>query len=251
MIGILGKKIGMTQVFDKDGRVIPVTVIESADCSVLQIKTEKTDGYNAIQFGLESVKESKVKKSLGKRFKKIKVSPKRVIREIPVNRIEDYKVGQVVDVAVFKPGDFVDIVGTSKGCGFQGGIKRWHWKRGPMSHGSMSHRAPGSIGASAYPSRVVKGHHLPGHMGNQKVSVQNLELITVDKDKNILIVKGSVPGHNNSYLTIKKAKKRASRAAAVQAEAKEQKPQAPEQKPEAKKAKTEDKKKKTDKKIAH
>lgn len=212
MTGILGKKIGMTQVFGEDGQVIPVTAIASGPCSVLQIKTKKSDGYNAIRLGFEDIKDSKVKKPLREVFKKIKVTPKRFIKEIPVENPENYRIAQNIDVAQFCPGDFVDIVGTSKGRGFQGGIKRWHWSGGPKTHGSMSHRTPGSIGASAFPSRVYKGHHLPGHMGNQRVSVQNLEVIKVDKENNLLVLKGSVPGPLNSYLIIKKAKKKKPKA---------------------------------------
>lgn len=208
MGGILGRKIGMTQVFGADGQIIPITVIESGPCCVLQIKTNQSDGYNAIQVGFEDIKDAKVKKPLQKKFKKIKVTAKRLIKEIPVENPENYRVAQHIDVAEFSPGDFVDIVGTSKGRGFQGGVKRWNWSGGPKSHGSMSHRVPGSIGSSAFPSRVFKGHHLPGQMGNQRITVQNLEVVKVDKDNNLLVVKGSVPGHKNSYLIIRKAKKK-------------------------------------------
>ena len=186
MIGILGRKVGMTQVFRKDGRIMPVTVIESGPCSILQIKTEEKDGYNAIQLCFQD----------------------RFIKEVPVQDPGNYKVGQNIDATQFCPGEFVDIIGTSIGRGFQGGVKRWHWKGGPKSHGSMSHRSPGSIGASAFPSRVFKGHHLPGHMGNQKSTIQNLEVIKVDKDNNLLVVGGSVPGHKNSCLIIRKSKKK-------------------------------------------
>lgn len=212
MSGILGKKIGMTQVFGEDGRIVPVTIIESGPCCVLQIKTQSSDGYNAIQVGFEEIKDSKINRPLRGKFKKIKVTPKRFIKEVPVPDPENYKVGQDIDVGQFSPGDFVDIVGTSIGKGFQGGMKRWHWSSGPSGHGSMSHRAPGSIGASAFPSRVFKGHHLPGHMGNQRVTVQSLEIIKVDKDNNLLVVKGSIPGHKNSYLIIKKSKKKKAKA---------------------------------------
>ncbi|MBU4140838.1 MAG: 50S ribosomal protein L3, partial [Candidatus Omnitrophica bacterium] len=176
MIGILGRKVGMTQVFRKDGRIMPVTVIESGPCSILQIKTKEKDGYNAIQLCFAD----------------------RFIKEVPVQDPGNYKAGQNIDATQFCPGEFVDIIGTSIGRGFQGGVKRWHWKGGPKSHGSMSHRSPGSIGASAFPSRVFKGHHLPGHMGNRKSTIQNLEVIKVDKDNNLLVVGGSVPGHKNS-----------------------------------------------------
>lgn len=208
MSGILGKKIGMTQIFKDDGEVVPITLIESGPCSVLQIKTKESDGYNAIQIGFGDVKDSKLTSPLLGIFKKIKVKPKRFIKEIPVSEPKEYQLGQNIDVGQFCPGEFVDVIGTSKGRGFQGGIKRWHWSGGPKSHGSMSHRSPGSIGASAYPSRVHKGHHLPGQMGNQKVTVQSLEVVNIDKENNLLLVKGSVPGHNNSYLIISKSRKK-------------------------------------------
>lgn len=208
MVGILGKKIGMTQVFAEDGRVIPVTVIKSGPCYVLQVKLKKSDGYSAIQLGFEDTKDVKVKKPQRNKFKKIKVTAKRFIKEIRLENPENYKVAQDIDLAEFNLGDLVDIVGTSIGRGFQGGVKRWHWSGGPKSHGSMSHRVPGSIGASAYPSRVCKGHHLPGHMGNQRTTVKCLEVIKVDKDNNLLLVKGSVPGPKNNYLIIKKSKKK-------------------------------------------
>lgn len=198
----------MTQIFRQQGEAVPVTTIQSQSCAVLQVKTKDRDGYNAIQLGFAETKDSKLKKPLREKFKQIKVSPKKFIREFPVADPQNYQVGQSIDLGQFNPGDFVDVVATSKGCGFQGGIKRWHWSGGPSGHGSMSHRAPGSIGASAYPSRVLKGHHLPGHMGNRKVTVQNLEVIKVDKENNLLVVKGSVPGHNSCFLIVKKAKKR-------------------------------------------
>ena len=208
MNGLLGKKIGMTQIFRDDGRVIPVTVIESGPCSILQIKTKEKDGYNAIQLGFGEVAETKIKKPLKEKFKKIRVKPTKFIREIEVNDPENYKIGQNLEVTQFSPGDFVDIIATSIGKGFQGGIKRWNWSGGPESHGSMSHRAPGSIGASAFPSRVYKGHHLPGHMGNKKTTIQNLEVVKIDKENCLLAVKGSVPGHKKCYLIIKKTKKK-------------------------------------------
>ncbi|MBL7084675.1 MAG: 50S ribosomal protein L3 [Candidatus Omnitrophica bacterium] len=211
MVGILGKKIGMTQVFGDQAQILPVTVIESGPCCVLQIKTKESDGYNAVQLGFGEIKDSKLSKPVREKFKKIKASPRRFIKEILVENPQDYQVAQDIDVTQFNPGDFVDIVSISKGRGFQGGIKRWNWSGGPKSHGSMSHRSPGSIGASAYPSRVVKGHHLPGHMGNQRVTVQNLKVVKIDKDNNLLIVKGSVPGHNNCYLIINKSKKKKSK----------------------------------------
>ncbi len=205
MSGLLGKKIGMTQVFTEDGQVVPVTAIETGPCSVLQVKTVESDGYNALQLAFDSVKETRLKKPLRGKFKKLNISPKRFVKEIRVIDIKPYALGQDIDVSMFAPGEYVDVIGTSIGKGFQGGIKRWGWARGPETHGSMSHRAPGSIGASAYPSRVVKGHHLPGHMGCARITVHNLEVIRVDKENNLLVVKGSVPGHDNSYLIIHKS----------------------------------------------
>ncbi|MBN3039250.1 MAG: 50S ribosomal protein L3 [Candidatus Omnitrophica bacterium] len=232
MNGILGKKLGMTQIFSEDGAAIPVTVIESGPCTVLQVKTIKTDGYNAIQLGFEDVKESKLKKPVRGKFKKINVTAKKFIKEVSAEDPQNYKVGQNIDLTIFSPGDYVRITGTSKGRGFQGGIKRWNWSRGPESHGSMSHRAPGSIGASAFPSRVHKGHHLPGHMGNQRVSEQNLEVVKVDKENNLLVVKGSVPGHNNSFLIIQRSQRKKSKAH------KKQEQEKPEAKKETKEKKT-------------
>jgi len=223
MVGILGKKIGMTQIFGNDGEIIPVTVVVGGPCSVLQIKTKETDGYNALQIGFDDVKESKVKKPLREKFKKIKVTPKRFVKEILISDPEQYKLGQQLDVTQFNPGDFVDVVGISRGMGFQGGTKRWHWKLGPKTHGGMSHREPGSIGASAYPSRVLKGHHLPGHMGHERVTAHNLEVVEANKENNLLVVKGSVPGHKNCYLIIKKARKQ--KKVKIQAKKEEKAPQ--------------------------
>ena len=235
MSGILGKKIGMTQVFSEDGQIVPVTVIESNSCCVVQIKTKETDGYNAIQLGFEDIKDVKTKKPLREKFKKIKVKPKRFIKEMRVEDPENYKVGQNIEISQFCPGDFVEIVGISKGKGFQGGIKRWNWSGGPSGHGSMSHRSPGSIGASAFPSRVHKGHHLPGHMGSQRVTVGGLEVIKVDKDNNLLVVRGSVPGHKNCYLVIKKSKKKKAKTVKKEVEEKKEKQQKKEEPAEAKK----------------
>lgn len=198
----------MTQVFREDGQILPVTVIETGPCCILQIKNKATDGYNAVQLGFDQIKDSKISKPQREKFKKINVAIRRFVKEIQIENPQDYQVGQAIDVTQFKPGDFIDIIGTSIGKGFQGGIKRWHWSGGPSGHGSMSHRVPGSIGASAFPSRVLKGHHLPGHMGNQRITVQNLEILKVVRDSNLLVVKGSTPGHKNSYLIIKKSKKK-------------------------------------------
>lgn len=206
-VGILGRKIGMTQVFRNDGRIIPVTVIEAGPCHVLQVKTKDKDGYDAVQLGfIEKKEKSTNKPELGK-FKKINISPKRFIRELRIVPEQKFEVGQQVRVDIFIPGDAVDVTGTSIGKGFQGGVKRWHWKGGPKTHGSMSHRRPGSIGSSTTPGRVLKGHHLPGRMGQDKVTIQNLEVVKVDPENNLLVVEGAVPGPKDGLLLIRKAKK--------------------------------------------
>lgn len=207
--GILGKKVGMTQIFNQEGNVVPVTVIEAGPCYILQIKTKDKEGYSAIQVGFGEKKENKFIKPVLGQFKKAGVKPQRFIREFRVDKPEDYKVGQEVRVDIFAPSDCVDVMGVSIGKGFQGGVKRYHWAGGPESHGSMHHRAPGSIGASSDPSRTYKGQKLPGRMGNACVTVQNLEVISIDKDNNILVVKGSVPGAGNNLLIIRRSKKKA------------------------------------------
>lgn len=202
--GILGKKLGMTQVFGKGGDVIPVTVIEAGPCTVLQVKSEERDGYVSAQlgFGKKSVKNTN-KPQMG-RFKKLKTEPVSFIKEVGIDSAEDIKPADSVTVDIFSPGEYVDITAATIGKGFQGGVKRWNWKRGPMSHGSMSHRAPGSIGVTN-PPRVIKGKNLPGHMGSEKFTVQGLEIIESDKEKSILVVKGAVPGAKNGYLLINKS----------------------------------------------
>ncbi len=202
MTGILGKKIGMTQVFSEDGKLVGVTAIEAGPCPVLAIR-----GKN-IQIGFDPLKENRVKKPILGYFKKLNISPLRRIREVLREPNREYKIGEELKADLFKPGDFVDVIGISIGKGFQGGMKRWHWKGGPASHGSTSHRRVGSIGSSTTPGRVWKGHHLPGHMGAAQVTLQNLQVIKVDAQKNLLLVKGAVPGHKNSYLMIRKAKKK-------------------------------------------
>jgi len=208
-LGILGKKKGMTQVFRDDGRIIPVTVVEAGPCTVLQVKTKEKDGYEAVQIGVCEKKEKLVSKpELGK-FKKINISPKRFIKEIRTSADQKFEVGQQMKVDIFAAGDAVDVTGTSIGKGFQGGMKRWHWSGGKQTHGSMSHRRPGSIGSTTTPGRVIKGHHLPGRMGGDTVTTQNIEVVKIDTENNLLILEGSVPGPNNSLLIIQKAKKRA------------------------------------------
>ena len=205
--GLIGKKIGMTQIFNEEGKVIPVTVIEAGPCVVSQVKTEETDGYNSIQLGFGAIKESKVNKPERGHFTKANIAPARYLREFRVDSIEDVKVGDELKADIFMAGDKIDIQGTSKGKGFQGVIKRHGQHRGPMGHGSMYHRRPGSMGSTSTPGRVFKGKKLPGHMGAETVTIQNLEVIKVDVDKNIILVKGSVPGAKGSILKIKSSVK--------------------------------------------
>lgn len=200
MIGILGKKIGMTQIFMQDGRAIPVTVIEAGPCSVIQVKTREKDGYEAVKVGFSEIKKnSKVNKPMSGVFKKSGQKPCRVIKEFQMGNL---KVGDVVTVERFSKGDVVKVAGFSKGKGFQGVIKRHNFAGGPASHGSMFYRAPGSIGASSYPSRVWKNKGLPGHMGSEKVTVKNLRVVEVKPEQNVLLVRGAVPGAVGTYLEI-------------------------------------------------
>ena len=199
---IIGKKVGMTQIFDESGKVIPVTVIEAGPCVVAQVKSNETDGYNAVQLGFGDVKESKVNKPVKGHFAKSKLALKKHLREFRMDSVEDVKVGDEFKADVFVKGDKVDIQGTSKGKGFQGVIKRHGQSRGPMGHGSHYHRGPGSMGTMR-PMRVFKGKKLPGHMGVQTVTIQNLEVVRVDLDKNVILVKGSVPGPKGAILKIK------------------------------------------------
>ncbi|MCL2858969.1 MAG: 50S ribosomal protein L3 [Oscillospiraceae bacterium] len=201
--GLIGKKIGMTQIFNEKGAVIPVTVIETGPCTVVQIKGIENDGYNAIQLGFVDVKEKHVVKPIKGHFNKAKLSPKKHLREFRVDNIENYKVGNELKADLFQADESVDVQAISKGKGFQGVIKRHGQHRGPMAHGSMYHRRPGSMGACATPSRVLKGKKLPGHMGVETVTIQNLKVIKVDLDKNIILVKGSVPGPKGAILKIK------------------------------------------------
>ena len=201
--GLIGKKIGMTQIFDENGLVIPVTVIEAGPCVVAQVKTSETDGYNAIQLGFGDVKAKHINKPEMGHFAKSKLDPKKHLREFRLDDISSFKVGDEVKADIFAAGEKVDIQGTSKGKGFQGVIKRHGQSRGPMGHGSMYHRRPGSMG----PTRVFKGKKLPGHMGHVTVTIQNLDVVAVDMDKNVILVKGSVPGAKGAILKIKSAVK--------------------------------------------
>lgn len=207
MKGILGKKLGMTQVFTPEGIVIPVTVIEAESNIVLQKKDADNDGYEAIQIGYADKKESRATKPELGHAKKANTAPKRYVREIRGIELAGYEVGQEVKVDIFAEGEFVDVTGISKGKGFQGVIKRWGQSRGPMSHGSRYHRRPGSMG-SIQANRVPKGKRLPGHMGNETVTIQNLEVVRVDAERNVLLIKGSIPGPKNSVVKIKQAVKK-------------------------------------------
>ena len=201
--GLIGKKLGMTQIFDEQGKVIPVTVIEAGPCVVAQVKTVETDGYNAIQLGFGDVKESKINKPEKGHFAKSKLTPKKHLREFRLDSVENINVGDELKADTFTAGDQLDIQGTSKGKGFQGVIKRHGQSRGPMGHGSMYHRRPGSMGPTSTPGRVFKGKKLPGHMGSQTITIQNLEVVRVDLDKNVILVKGSVPGAKGAKLKLK------------------------------------------------
>ncbi|MGI9953007.1 50S ribosomal protein L3 [Moorellaceae bacterium AZ2] len=204
--GILGKKLGMTQVFDEAGRVVPATVIQAGPCVVVQKKTVERDGYEALQVGFEPVKEGRVNKPLRGHFARAKVKPFRFLRELRLANAAEYQVGQEIKVDIFQPGDRVDVTGISKGKGFAGGIKRHGFRRGPMAHGSKYHRRPGSLAAKG-PARVFKGRKLPGRMGGERVTVLNLEVIKSDPERNLLLVKGAVPGPRRGLLIIKNSVK--------------------------------------------
>ncbi|MBP3966727.1 MULTISPECIES: 50S ribosomal protein L3 [Paenibacillus] len=207
MKGILGKKLGMTQVFTPEGNVIPVTVIEAGPCVVLQKKDQDNDGYVSVQLGFSDKKESRATKPEIGHAKKAETAPKRYVREFRSINIAEYEVGQELKADLFTAGEFVDVTATSKGKGFQGNIKRWNQSRGPMAHGSRYHRGPGSMG-SIQANRVPKGKHLPGHMGNETVTIQNLEIVRVDAERNVLLVKGSIPGPKNSFVKVKSTVKK-------------------------------------------
>ena len=206
--GLIGKKVGMTQIFDEAGKVIPVTVIEAGPCVVAQIKTKETDGYDAVQLGFGEVKEHKVNKPVKGHFTKANVTPKKHLREFRLDSLENVKVGDELKADVFAAGDKIDVQGTSKGKGFQGVIKRHGQSRGPMAHGSRYHRRPGSMGPVA-PNRVFKNKHLAGRMGGNRVTIQNLEIVQVIPEKNVILIKGNVPGAKKSLITIKSAVKTA------------------------------------------
>ena len=205
--GIIGRKVGMTQIFDEKGNVIPVTVIEAGPCTVAQVKTVETDGYDAVQLGFGEVKYKHINKPEKGHFAKAGLEAKKHLREFRLESVEGVKVGDEVKADVFEAGEKVDVQGISKGKGFQGVIKRHGQHRGPMGHGSMYHRRPGSMGSTSTPGRVFKGKKLPGHMGRVTITIQNLDVVRVDMDKNVILLKGSVPGAKGSILKIKSAVK--------------------------------------------
>ena len=208
MKGILGKKLGMSQIFDDKGEVIPVTVIEAGPCYVTQKKTRERDGYTAVQLGFEVVKPHRLNKPLMGRLAKRNIPPLRYLHEFKVADHQDLTEGQRLDVSMFEVGNHVDVIGTSKGRGFAGVVKRHGFAGGPRTHGQFDRlRAPGAIGAGSTPGRIIKGLRMAGHMGNERVTVQNLEVVLVDPERNLLAVKGAVPGANNGLLIIREARK--------------------------------------------
>ena len=208
---ILGKKIGMTQIFLPDGRLVPVTVVEAGPCVVTQVKTAKTDGYEAVQVGFGELSEQRAKKLINKpelgHFKKAAVAPTRYLREFRFEDVSGYNVGDTIRCDVFEAGEKVDAVGTSKGRGFTGVIQRWNQHTGPMAHGSKYHRGVGSLSANSDPSRVFKNKKMAGQYGGERVTVQNLEVVKVDAERNLIMLKGAIPGPNGSLVTVRNAVK--------------------------------------------
>ena len=202
---IIGRKLGMTQVWDEDDNVVPVTVIQAGPCTVSQVKTKATDGYEAVQIGFGDITAKHVNKPMAGHFAAHGVEPMRYLREVRVEDASQYATGDKVTVADFAEVKAVDVIGTSKGKGFQGTIKRWNFSRGPMAHGSRNQRKPGSIGQCAYPARVRKGLHMAGHMGDERVTVKNLKLVRVDAEQNLMLVKGAVPGGKNAIVQVRMA----------------------------------------------
>ena len=202
---IIGKKLGMTQIFTEEGKVVPVTVVESGKNFVVQNKTVENDGYNAVQLGFGTVKDKKVTKPMKGHFTKAGVTPVKFIREMRLTDASEYKVGDVIGVDIFSAGELIDVTGTAKGKGFAGGIKRHNFRRGPMGHGSKSHREPGSTGAmiSGGDGRVLKGKKLPGRMGAHKVTIQRLSIVRVDAERNLVLIKGAIPGPKGSFVVIR------------------------------------------------
>lgn len=206
--GIIGKKLGMTQVFDAEGKVVPVTVIEAGPCTVIQRKTANSDGYDAVQIGFGGKKAHRVGKPLLGHFQKAGKGTFGALKEVRVAAEAALEVGQEIKVDIFREGDFVDVTGQTKGRGFTGVVKRWNFKGGRATHGSMFHRAPGSIGASAWPSRVIKNMKMGGQYGDERVTVLNLKVVGVQPDRNILLVRGAIPGAKNSLVFVRRAVKK-------------------------------------------
>ncbi len=205
--GLIGKKIGMTQIFDEEGNIVPVTILKIGPCSVVQVKTEDRDGYRAVQLAyIEEKPPKRVNKPMAGHYAKAGVEPQRILREFKLGEGE-IKEGQTLTVEIFEGVDRVDVTGTSKGRGFQGVMKRHGYSGGPASHGSKFHRAPGSVGSTTFPGRVLKGKGMPGHMGNERVTVIGLRVVKIDKEKNLMLVKGAVPGPAGGYVLVKKSKR--------------------------------------------
>lgn len=202
---ILGRKIGMTQVWDDNDNVVPVTVIQAGPCVVSQVKTKEHDGYDAVQIGFGDIKPKHVNRPMQGHFDAQGVEPMRYLREVRVEDGTEHATGDTVTVADFAEVKAVDVIGTSKGKGFQGTIKRWNFSRGPMTHGSRNQRKPGSIGQCAYPARVRKGLHMAGHMGDERVTVKNLKLVRIDEEQNLMLIKGAVPGGKNALVQVRRA----------------------------------------------
>lgn len=204
---LIGRKLGMTQVYDSNNCLVPVTVVEAGPCPVVQVKTEEVDGYNAIQLGFSPQKESRLSKGELGHLKKASVDPVAQLREVRADDAPSQKAGDLLTVTLFNPGDKIDVIGVTKGKGFQGVVKRYRMAGGPMSHGSMHHRRVGSIGANQWPGHVFKNQKMPGHMGQRRRTVQNLSVVKILEDKNLLLVQGSIPGATGDYVIIRSAKK--------------------------------------------
>ena len=204
---IIGKKLGMSQIFTADGIVIPVTVVEAGPCPVIQKKTQEKDGYNALQVAFGDAKEKNVSKPVMGQFKKANVAPKKVLKELPIDDVNSYEIGQEINASIFAEGDHVDVVGTSKGKGFAGAVKRWNHHIGPKAHGSGYHRGVGSMSANSSPSRVFKNKKMAGHLGNERVTVQNLTVARVDAARNLLLIKGAIPGAKGGIVVVKQSVK--------------------------------------------
>ncbi len=209
MKGMLGRKVGMTQMFNEEGKLMPVSVIKAGPLVVTQIKTVESDGYNAIQVGFDKKKENRTNKPQKGHFGKAGVDPQKVVKEFRVADVSAYEVGQEINCSILEDVKTVDVIGTSKGKGTAGTIKRWNQSRGPETHGSKYHRGPGSIGAASYPARVIKGMHMAGRMGNERVTIQNLDVVKVDVERNLILVKGAIPGPKGGLVVVRQAIKSA------------------------------------------